>query len=303
MSAKKGLGRGLSALIKDETQNQHNDIADTREGLTRVPVTSIVRNPHQPRQSFDATSLKELTASVKEHGVLQPLLVRPAADDYELIAGERRLRAATAAGLPDVPVLIIEASDHTSLEIALIENVQRENLNPVEEAEGYRELAELFEMTQEEVAQRVGKSRAAIANTMRLLNLPDEVRAMLADGRLSAGHAKALLGLDIPQEQVLTARRVVDEGLSVRALEKLIKRLTTVAPRPRAAKPDLPTDHLRHLSEKLHTHFGTSIRIQPCKTYSNGKKGKGWIEIDFFSNDDLDRVLSLLGLDEDDALE
>jgi ParB family chromosome partitioning protein len=241
-----------------------------------------------------------LTASVKEHGVLQPLLVRPADDGYELIAGERRLRAATAAGLHEVPVVLMEASDITSLEIAMIENLQRENLNPIEEAEGYRELAEGFNLTQEEIASRVGKRRASVANAMRLLALPDEVRAMLADGRLSVGHAKALLALEIPQEQTLLARRVVDEGLSVRALEKIIKRNTTTPVRPRAVKPDLPASHVRYLSEKLHAHFGTSIRIQPCKTFANGKKGKGYIEIDFFSNDDLDRVLSLLGIEPED---
>jgi ParB family chromosome partitioning protein len=249
---------------------------------------------------FAEEALADLTASVREHGILQPLLVRPAGDGYELIAGERRLRAATAAGLDSVPVVVMEATDIGSLEIALIENLQRENLNPIEEAEGYRELADGFSLTQEEIALRVGKARASVANAMRLLSLPDEVRAMLADGRLSTGHAKALMALEIPQEQLLTARRVVDEGLSVRALEKLIRRTASSPLRPRAAKPDLPAAHIRYLSEKLHSHFGTSIRIQPCKTFANGKKGKGCIEIDFFSNDDLDRVLNLLGLDHEE---
>lgn len=269
-------------------------------GIRTVALTSIVRNRLQPRQTFDEDALADLTASVREHGVLQPLLVRPDEKGYELIAGERRLRAATAAGLHEVPVVLMEASDMSSLEIAMIENLQRENLNPIEEAEGYRELADGFSLTQEEIATRVGKSRASVANAMRLLALPDEVRAMLADGRLSVGHAKALLTLEIPQEQTLLARRVVDEGLSVRALEKVIKRATTKPIRPRATRSDLPASHIRYLSEKLHARFGTSIRIEPCKTFANGKKGKGHIEIDFFSNDDLDRVLELLGIEPED---
>ncbi len=308
MAMKKGLGRGLGALMSEEESAPaaapeaapvaaDNAPASRAGGIQKIAVTSIVRNRLQPRQMFDEDALADLTASVKEHGVLQPLLVRPAENGYELIAGERRLRAATAAGLHEVPVVIMEASDITSLEIAMIENLQRENLNPIEEAEGYRELADGFNLTQEEIAVRVGKARASVANALRLLTLPDEVRAMLADGRLSTGHAKALLALEIPQEQALLARKVVDEGLSVRALEKVVRRTTTTPVRPRAVRPDLPASHVRYLSEKLHAHFGTSIRIEPCKTFANGKKGKGHIEIDFFSNDDLDRVLNLLGIE------
>jgi len=306
MSARKGLGRGLGALINEDkpaeaaAEASGTEASEPGSGLRKVAITSIVRNRLQPRQTFDEDALADLTASVKEHGVLQPLLVRPAENGYELIAGERRLRAATAAGLHEVPVVLMEASDISSLEIAMVENLQRENLNPVEEAEGYRELSDGFNLTQEEIAVRVGKARASVANAMRLLNLPDEVRAMLADGRLSTGHAKALMALEIPQEQTLLARRVVDEGLSVRALEKIVKRTTTAPVRPRAARPDLPASHVRYLSEKLHAHFGTSIRIEPCRTFANGKKGKGHIEIDFFSNDDLDRVLSLLGIEPED---
>ncbi len=297
MSARKGLGRGLGALINEENPDATEAAAPAAQNSVQtIAVTSITRNRLQPRQSFEEEALADLTASIREHGVLQPLLVRPVENGYELIAGERRLRAATTAGLRFVPAIIMDISDRNSLEIALIENLQRENLNPVEEAEGYRELADQFNLTQEEIASRVGKARASVANALRLLSLPDEVRAMLADGRLSSGHAKALMSLEIPQEQTLTARRVVDEGFSVRALEKLIKRTVSNIPRPRAARPDLPPAHIRDLSERLHSHFGTSIRIQPCKTFANGKKGKGWIEIDFFSNDDLDRVLSLLGI-------
>ncbi len=292
MAARKGLGRGLGALIKDEAPT--DTPIEQEDGIKKVPLDSITRNKRQPRHTFDESALADLTASVKEHGVLQPLLVRPDGDGYELIAGERRLRASTAAGLTKVPVIVMNATDGDSLELALIENLQRENLNVLEEAEGYRELAVEFNMTQEEIADRVGKARASITNALRLLTLPDEVKSMLADDRLTRGHAKALLGLEIEKEQVLVARRAVEEGISVRNLEKLIQRAKTPR-KPRAAKPDLPASHVGYLSDQLHTHFGTSVRITPCRTYANGKKGKGSIEIDFFSNDDLDRLLALMG--------
>lgn len=298
MAAKKGLGRGLGALIKDETPS---DVPVQKvDGIKKVSLSSITRNRRQPRHTFDEDALADLTASVKEHGVLQPLLVRPSENGYELIAGERRFRASTAAGLKSVPVIVINATDGDSLELALIENLQREDLNVVEEAEGYRELAVEFNLTQEEIADRVGKARATVTNALRLLTLSDEVKAMLSDNRISKGHAKALLGLEIEKEQTLVARRAVQEGLSVRNLEKLIQRLKAAPRKPRAAKPDLPAAHVSYLSDQLHGHFGTSVRITPCRTYANGKKGKGSIEIDFFSNDDLDRVLALLGLSSDE---
>ena len=298
MAARKGLGRGLGALIKDETPSDAT--IQNVDGIKKVSLASISRNRRQPRHTFDEDALADLTASVKEHGVLQPLLVRPAENGYELIAGERRLRASTAAGLKSVPVIVINATDGDSLELALIENLQREDLNIVEEAEGYRELAVEFNLTQEEIADRVGKARATVTNALRLLTLSDEVKSMLSDNRLSKGHAKALLGLEIEKEQTFVARRAVQEGLSVRNLEKLIQRLKAAPRKPRAAKPDLPAAHVSYLSDQLHGHFGTSVRITPCRTYANGKKGKGSIEIDFFSNEDLDRVLTLLGLSSDE---
>ena len=294
MAAKKGLGRGLGALIKDETPV---DTPVKQEGdIKKVLLSEITRNKRQPRHVFDESALADLTASIKEHGVLQPLLVRPSGKGFELIAGERRLRASTAAGLTKVPVIVMNATDGDSLELALIENLQRENLNVIEESEGYRELAMEFNMTQEDIADRVGKARASIANALRLLALPEEVKAMISDNRLSRGHAKALLSLEIEKEQILIARRAVEDGLSVRNLEKLIKRTKGVPRKPRVAKPDLPPNHVSYLSDQLHAHFGTSIRVSPCKTYANGKKGKGTIEIDFFSNEDLDRILDILGI-------
>ncbi len=310
MVARKGLGRGLGALISDKQNEQPAasapaptatpDAHGSSARLLQVPVDQITRNPRQPREHFDETSLQELAASIREHGVLQPLLVRPLPDNrFELIAGERRLRASGIAGLLVVPVTVVDADDRNSMEMTIIENLQRENLNPIEEADGYRELAQTFDLTQEDIAQRVGRSRAAVANALRLLSLPEEVRHMLKEGLISTGHAKVLLGVSIPQEQMLLARRVVEEDLSVRSLEKIVKRMTDAPAKPRAARLDIPAAHTRDISEKLHSHFGTSVRLYPCKTFANGKKGKGRIEIDFFSNQDLERVLSLVGIDLD----
>ncbi len=299
MTARKGLGRGLGGLISDaapaELPAEPSDV-----GIRKVRIDSIVRNPWQPRHAFDEETLQELTESIRRHGILQPLLVRTAASGYTLIAGERRLRGAIAAGLTDVPVVVVEASDSDALELALIENLQRQDLNVIEEAEGYHELAERFDLTQELIAERVGKSRAAVANAMRLLALPDEARTLLANGLLSTGHAKVILSAGSETLQTTLARRVVSDSLTIRQLQKLIDRSTTAPRKLRSVKADIPQGYLSHLSDCLHRHFGTSVRISPCKTFANGKKGKGTIEIDFFSNEDLDRVLQVLGISPDD---
>ncbi|MBC8453423.1 ParB/RepB/Spo0J family partition protein [PVC group bacterium] len=294
---KKGLGRGLGALIKDETPT--DTPVEKDDEIRKLPVEIIKKNEWQPRRDFEESSLSELADSIKEHGVLQPLLVRPSNDEFELIAGERRLRAAGMAGLTEVPVVVIDATDGDSLEMALIENLQRENLNIVEEAEGYKDLADKFNLTQEQIADRMSKSRASITNAMRILTLPDEVLIMLSDNRISAGHAKVLLSLEISDEQILFARRIVSEALSVRNLEKVILKSKATPRKARAVKIDMPSNHITYLTDKLHTHFGTSVRLTPCRTFANGKKGKGTIELDFFTNDDLDRILSLLGITEE----
>ena len=293
MAVKHGLGRGLDALIKDGTPAAPESGGG---GALKVPVGAVRKNPLQPRRAFDAEGMAELTQSVRERGVLQPLLVRAAGAGYELIAGERRLRAAVEAGLAEVPVIVMAAADGESLELALIENLQREGLNAIEEAEGYQLLAERFSHTQEQIAARVGKARASVANALRLLSLPAEVKQMVVAGQIAAGHAKVLSGLDIPEEQTLCARRVVKEHLSVRQLELIVERARRVPRKPRAARADIPPAHLAHLSDKLHAHFGTSVRLTPCRTYANGAKGKGTLELDFFSNDDLDRIQGLLGI-------
>jgi ParB family chromosome partitioning protein len=302
MAARKGLGRGLGALIQEketETPPPPQAVIETVDSSAApfsVPITSITANTQQPRQTFNEAALAELSASIREHGILQPLTVRTAESGYELIAGERRLRAAGLAGLTSVPVLIRDVSDAVSLELALIENLQREDLNVIEEAEGYRELADKFGLTQEQTAERMGKARASIANALRLLGLTDEVKSMLADSRLATGHAKVLLAVSNEKDQVILARRTVREGLTVRALERIVEAEKKGRKKRKAAKADLPASHINDITDRLHVYFGTSVRVAPCKTFANGKKGKGTIEIDYFSNEDLDRVLCLLNL-------
>ncbi|MBU0678698.1 MAG: ParB/RepB/Spo0J family partition protein [Verrucomicrobia bacterium] len=305
MAKHAGLGRGLDALIKEVPTSDTG--GELPGGITRVPIHCIHKNPWQPRRQFSPEALEDLVRSIREQGVLQPLLVREikkSGDDrtgpeYELIAGERRLRSAHDAELKEVPVIIMDVSDREALELALVENLQREDLNIVDEAEGYQALADKFEMTQEQIAQRVGKGRATVANAVRILSLPDGVKTLVSANRLSAGHAKALLGLSVSDEQELLAQRTVKEGLSVRAVEKIVAK-TKLAPRkPRTERSDIPASHLQHITEQLHQRLGTSVRVAACKTLANGKKARGRIEIDFYSTDDLDRLLVILGLSDD----
>lgn len=317
MTDKRGLGRGLGALLNERTpgggaaanaaaptaaKSAHGDAAEKvpvlpRPPVQKIPLASVRKSAWQPRKQFEAEALAELTQSIRTHGVLQPLLVRAVpGDGYELIAGERRMRAAGEAGLTEVPAIVMDATDRDVMELALIENLQREDLNVMEEAAGYRTLAEKFDLTQEQIAERVGKARASVANTLRLLELPKDVREAVASNKLSAGHAKALSGLAIEAEQIAMAHRAIKENLSVRNLERLVQRLQRAPRKPRASRSDMPDSHVKYLLDKLHAHFGTSVRIIPSKTYANGKKGKGWIEIDYYSNDELDRILQLLGV-------
>ncbi|WFB34939.1 ParB/RepB/Spo0J family partition protein [Kiritimatiellota bacterium B12222] len=274
--------------------------ATVKEGISEVAIHLITANPYQPRTRFEEEGLEELTQSIIEMGVLSPLLVRQRAEDgmgYQLIAGERRFRAAQRAGLKKVPVLLRTLSDQEALEIALVENLQRRDLNIIEEAEGYHRLAVEFKMTQDAIAKSVGKGRATVANAMRLLALAPSVRELVSDGRLSNGHAKVLLALELPEEQILLAKNTLKENWSVRELERQIKkRLNPVKPRSLTSKNDIPADHVQFLTDKLHEKFGTSVRIVPSKSLPNGKKQRGKLEIDIYSNDDLDRVLDLLGL-------
>jgi ParB family chromosome partitioning protein len=292
---KRGLGRGLGALIKETTAAGRGSDSD---GGQTIRVDAIAFNPFQPRQKIEEGALEELAASVRERGVLQPLLVRRHADRVELIAGERRLRAARAAGLNEVPVIIIDASDTETLELALIENIQREDLNVVEEADAYQLLAEKYNLTQEQIADRVGKARPSVANVMRVNGLPREVRTLILAGALSAGHAKALAGVAGAKAQIELGTRAATAGLSVRALEKLIDQADRPKRKPRAQKSDLPADHLNYVHERLQGFFGAAVRLKPSQTLANGKKRRGTIEVDFDSNEELDRILDLLGLSE-----
>lgn len=303
MAVKPRLGRGLGNLLKEEkfatTVQTPPPVEAPRADPDTVPIKTIVKNPLQPRHIFDESALDDLAASIREHGVLQPLLVRKLGKGgYELIAGERRLQAAQRAGLAEVPIRVCDVDDKNSLELALIENLQRENLNPIEEADGYRVLAEKFGLIQEEIARRVGKGRATVANALRLLELQEEIRNMIRSGRLSVGHAKVLLGVVIDEERLHLARRAIAEGIPVRVLETMVERLRREPRKPRMMRPDVPTAHLNDLIDRLHRHFGTAIRMSPCRTLANGKKVKGTLEIDYFSNDELTRVLDIIGLGE-----
>ena len=291
----KGLGRGLDALIKDESNKTEESKIEDKSGIEEVEISKLSKSPWQPRSNFDADLLNNLTQSVKVHGVLQPLIVREIDGNFELIAGERRLRAAEAAGLKTVPVIITTASDEKALQLALIENLQREDLNPIEEAEGYALLQKQFGLTQEKVAEQVGKARASVANSLRILDLSDIIRKHVADGLLSIGHAKVLLTLNSSLEQEKLATRIIKESITVRALERLVKKLSLPIKKPRAEKSDLPKDYLKNLNDELHRLFGTQVRISPSKTLANGRRVKGSLEIDFNDNDELDRLLQIIG--------
>lgn len=296
MAQKHGLGRGLDALIQNGTPAARPAAgpATAISEFIRVPVDKIKNNPWQPRTAFDKEALTDLSTSIKEHGVLEPLLVRKVGTEYELISGQRRLMASKDAGLHEVPVRILTANDRASLEMTLVENIQRENLSILEEAQGYQVLSQKFGMTQEQIAERVGKARATVANILRILSLPQEIKTLLTSNQLEPGHAKLLLSIEVPQERIIFANRVIRENLSVRNLEKAIAKALRAPRKPRASKEDIPAQHVNYIADKLHSHFGTSVRLSPCKTLANGKKARGTIEIDFYSNDDLTRILDVM---------
>jgi len=267
---RRALGRGIGALIPGSYERDDTDAMSTATPSS-VPLAAIHPNPFQPRQHFAEAAIDELARSISEKGILQPLLVRPMNGGYELIAGERRFRAAQRIGLETVPVTVREASDGEVLEIALIENIQRENLNPIEEAYAYRRLIEEFELTQDEIAQRVGKDRSTVANTLRLLQLPPEVQQEIERGALSAGHARALVGLNSDVARIELAREVLARRLTVRETEKLAKR---------TARPTVDDD-LQTAEQRLTEALRTRVRI------ANRRNGSGRIEIEYYSLDEL----------------
>ena len=286
---KMALGRGLDALIPDlgSMEGISGSSSLTRKDYFLCEIDMIRPNHYQPRRHFAADELEELAESIRSQGIIQPLLVRTDDVGYELVAGERRLRAATLAGLDRVPVLVKDVSDAEMLEISLVENIQRENLNPMEEAEAYHRLITEFDLTQDKAAERVGKSRSAVANFLRLRQLPDPIKESIMEGSLSMGHARALLGADTPAKQQTAWREVVAKKLSVRDTEALIKRINAEKKPVRTPELTSAQRYFRDVSEDLSRQFGTRVRIQ-----RKGKKGR--VEIDFFSDDDLDRLLGLL---------
>ncbi len=279
---RKALGRGLGALLSSDRT------IDLGPEPSEVDIDSIVPGSMQPRTHFDEASLESLAESIRAHGVVQPLLVRRRDTDYELIAGERRWRAARLAGLTRVPVVIKEVPDENLLEIALIENIQRENLNPIEEAQAYKKLIETVGLTQEALASRVGRDRSYITNYLRLLRLPEDLQQLVMEGRLSTGHARTLLALTHPDLQRRVARQIIDGGLSVRATENLVHRQTAEKPsKSESAQPTIDPN-IRAAETKLRRALGTQVRI------IQNSEGKGKVEISFFSTQDLDRIYNLL---------
>ena len=279
---KMALGKGLGALIPDiETEQEKN------KDYFYCDAHLIRPNRFQPRRRFSDEDLAELSESIKTQGILQPLLVRRDEAGYELITGERRLRAAKRAGLTQVPVLIKRVNDDKLLEMAIVENIQREDLNPIEEAEAYHSLITQLKLTQDQASARVGKSRSAVANFLRLRQLPDQIKTGMTDGTLSMGHARALLGAETSAQQLAAWRSVVSKKLSVRETEALIKRLKAEKKKPRVSENRSEQIHLSRLAEDLSRHFGTKIMIK-----KHGQKGK--VEIEFYNNDDLDRLIHRL---------
>ena len=303
---KHGLGRGLSSLIP--TAAVPAPVAPpvpqppaapsaSESPLRELPIMDIERSPYQPRREFREEELRELAESLKNSGLVQPPTVRKnAAGKYELIAGERRLRAAQLAGWKKIQVLVKDVDDITAAVMTTTENINREDLNPIEEAVSYKTLQDKFNLTQAEVAERVGKGRATVANATRLLELPDEVKALVSSGLLSVGHAKVLLSVDDEKDRVLLSRDCVNEQLTVRALEKKVARLhQPVEEKPRGT-PDIPDAYVRHLVDKLKKHLGCAVRITSGMTHPSGRHTKGVVEIDFLTNDDLDRIISMIGV-------
>jgi ParB family chromosome partitioning protein len=275
----RGLGKGLNALFPDESLSG-------KEIVEHIHVKSIKANPFQPRKTFDEEAIAELSDSIKEHGILQPIILRKVGMTYEIVVGERRFRAAKLAGLLEVPAVVREFTDQESMELAILENLQREDLTPIEEAEAYQNLMENLTLTQEQLAFRLGKSRSHIANHVRLLSLPEKVRNYITEGTLTMGHGRTLLGLRTKDQILFIAEKTINEALNVRQLERLVQNLNENVPRetiPEKKKDIFLEEHEATLRE----YFGTNVSIKRTKN-------KGKIEIEFFSEDDLARILELL---------
>ncbi len=293
--AARGLGKGLDSLIPNavgEAKGKREPVKETKEEKggkeTVVKITMVEPNRKQPRKNFDEDALQELSDSIKQFGLIQPILVQDRKDHYEIIAGERRWRAAKMAGLKEVPVIIRDYTEQEIMEISLIENIQREDLNPIEEAQAYKRLLEEFHLKQDEVAERVSKSRAAVTNSIRLLKLSDEVQQMVIDDMISTGHARALLAVENQDEQYTLAQRIFDEKLSVRDVEKLVKNLNKPA-KPKKTDDKTMQAIYQEIEDKLKQKLSTKV------TVTSKGEGAGKIEIEFYNHEDLDRLLEMIG--------
>ena len=294
----RGLGKGLDALFgdmevsvepssKEEESSAVHDIeaAETHEGIKYIDINNIKPNANQPRKTFDEGKLEELADSIREHGLIQPLVVRKSTNGYEIVAGERRWRAARKIGIKEIPARVRELSDEENMLLAIIENMQREDLDPIEEAEGISQMIETYGLSQEQVSKSLGKSRPYITNQLRLLKLPEEIRKMVSDGRLSSGHVRALITIDDEEKQIKLAVQAVEQGLSVRQVEALAKANKKVK-KSKSAKKKKSAD-VKRVEEDLKVALGTKVNLN-----QNGKKGK--IEIEFYSKDELERLIELL---------
>jgi ParB family chromosome partitioning protein len=287
MAAKKGLGKGLDIMIPEQIINHTADASENVSRETLIRISNIEPNKSQPRKRFDEDALQELADSIKQYGVIQPLIVQKKDKHYEIIAGERRWRAARIAGLKEIPAIIKDYSPQEAVEIALIENIQREDLNPIEEAQTYQRLIQEFQLKQDEVAERVSKSRAAVTNSMRLLKLDERVQQMLIDDMISSGHARALLAIENKNSQYNLACKIFDEKLNVRETEKLVKKVLEEKPQKESAATKEEEVIYRDLEDKMRNIIGTKVSIH------NKKNHKGSIEIEYYSNEELERIIDL----------
>ncbi|MDD4504317.1 MAG: ParB/RepB/Spo0J family partition protein [Clostridiaceae bacterium] len=278
MVNKRGLGKGLGALIPESEESDKNSIIE-------IKITDIEANEMQPRKAFDDETLADLSESIKEHGVVQPIIVRKVGNTYQIIAGERRWRASRIAGKRTIPAIVKECSNLEVMELALIENLQREDLNSIEEAQAYKSLIEEYDMTQEDISKKIGKSRPAIANSLRLLQLPQVIKNLIAEGKITQGHARALLAISGEKRQLEVAEKIINEQLNVRQIEKMAK--DTKVKKKKQAPLNNYQIEINQLEERLKAALGTKVTIQH-------KNNKGRIEIEYYSNEDLDRILDLL---------
>ena len=282
MSKKFALGKGLGALIPEESLDNEKD-------RLLIPLNKIKSNSDQPRKNFDSDKIVELAESIKHHGIIQPLILKKIEDEYIIVAGERRWRAAKSLGLKEVPAIIMDLSDKQVLEISLIENIQRQDLNPIEEALAYKKLLSDFKLTQDELSKRIGKSRTAITNCMRLINLDKRVQQYLIDGVISEGHGRTLLAITNNDIQYELSQRIIDEKLSVREIERIVKNLLNDTNKTKERKEKGLNSYYRDIKDKLQNHFGTKVNL-------SNKKNKVKIEIEYYSDEDLQRILDIINL-------